>query len=447
MMWPPAELTPLRFRNIALIAIAFAGPCLIGAPVPYLLFLLVIAGYLTPSIYHSFRQRTHNPVDLMLVLPALAIMLTFAVTADEPRDLLYMANFLPLLLVVPFRWQLESDARRDGLAILSSLALAGSAFALLVGLIQVFGFGIARAGGEWLNAIQFADSAMLLGFLALAGAWVPGTKYRWVYLLGPLFGIAATVLAGTRGAMLAIPLLGMLAIVFAVLGARDRRKAVAGAVAVAAAVVLIAVLPLLYAALTPNASPLEKQLARSSSVIQAIDDAAKLGKNEHSTHVRVEFAMAGAKAFAAAPVFGYGWSNMVEAVVPYAPEDFRDELAGYGHLHNDFLNAALSAGLIGIVSYIALLLAPLIGVLYTPRDTQYSGRLYMALALSSGYAVFGLTNVMFGYEFHTTLFGFLLIPIISFCRDPVLRPAADSEDSGSQRATIEHGPRSPTPAA
>ena len=42
----------------------------------------------------------------------------------------------------------------------------------------------------------------------------------------------------------------------------------------------------------------------------------------------------------------------------------------------------------------------------------------MALTLSLGYLVFGLTNVMFGYEFHTTLYGFLLMPILAIGRDP-----------------------------
>ena len=62
----------------------------------------------------------------------------------------------------------------------------------------------------------------------------------------------------------------------------------------------------------------------------------------------------------------------------------------------------------------------------------------MALALSLGYLIFGLTNVMFGYEFHTTLYGFLLMPILAIGRDPTPEGASQrsSSDVGrSQSAT------------
>ena len=209
MMTAGARLTagfsPLRLRNAALVVVAFAGPCLIGAPAPYVLLLLALLGYLTPSIRRSFSERTRNPVDLMLLLPVLALLATFAIATKAPADLRYLLNFLPLLVALPYRWQLEGEARHDGLAVLATLALAGAGLALLVGVVQVFALGVARAGHHWLNPIQFADTAMLLGFLSVAGAWLPGTRHRWIYLAGPLFGIAATILAGTRGAMLAVP--------------------------------------------------------------------------------------------------------------------------------------------------------------------------------------------------------------------------------------------------
>ena len=53
-------------------------------------------------------------------------------------------------------------------------------------------------------------------------------------------------------------------------------------------------------------------------------------------------------------------------------EDLQEQAAGFGHLHNDFLNAAVSAGVIGILSYIALLLAPLVAVLSDAAGTASS---------------------------------------------------------------------------
>lgn len=412
-----ASFSPMRLRDKALVVVAFAGPCLIGAPAPYLLLVLALLGYLTPSIRSSFRERSRNPVDLMLLLPVLALMLTFAIVAKAPADLLYLFNFLPLLVALPYRWQLESEARHDGLVVLATLALAGAGLALLVGMLQVFVLGVPRAGLYWLNPIQFADTAMLLGFLSVAGAWLRGTTYRWIYLAGPMFGIAATLLAGTRGAMLAVPLLALLAIVFAVAAARQKKRALLISGVIAAATTAVVALPLLYMALTPG-SGLERPITRALSTFQGLDDIEGQVKSDLSIRIRIEFLIGGAKAFVEAPLLGYGWAGMVDAVVPKVAEDLQKTATRFGHLHNDFMNAAVSAGVVGILSYIALLLAPLLAVLGTSRDSQFVGRLYMSLALSLSYLVFGLTNVMFGYEFHTTLYGFLLMPILAVGRDP-----------------------------
>ncbi len=421
---PKARFSLLRLRNAALVVVAFAGPCLIGAPAPTLLLVLALLGYLTPSIRRSFRERTRNPIDLMLLLPVLALSLTFAIAARAPADLLYLFNFVPLLMALPYRWQLEGEARHDGLAVLARLALVGAGFALLVGMVQVFALGISRAGLYWLNPIQFADTALLLGFLSACGAWLPGIKHRWIYLAGPLFGIAATLLSGTRGAMLAVPVLALLAIVFAVATARNKKRALLISGIVAAATTAVVALPLLYVALAPG-SELARPITRALSTFQALGDVQGNAKSDTSTRVRMEFLIGGAKAFAEAPLLGHGWAGMIDAVAPKVPEDLQKRATEYGHLHNDFLNAAVSAGVIGILSYIAILLAPLVAVLATPRDSQFAGRLYMALTLTLSYLVFGLTNVMLGYEFHTTLYGFLLMPMLAIGRDPTPRVASN----------------------
>ena len=58
------------------------------------------------------------------------------------------------------------------------------------------------------------------------------------------------------------------------------------------------------------------------------------------------------------------------------------------------------------------------------RDGQYQARVTGAVVLSVGYAACGLTYLMFGYEFHTTLYVCLTAIVLGFCRDaPTAQPA------------------------
>jgi hypothetical protein len=83
---------------------------------------------------------------------------------------------------------------------------------------------------------------------------------------------------------------------------------------------------------------------------------------------------------------------------------------------------------LGLVAYGLILLAPLLGAMRSSRDSQYAARLTGAIVLSLGYFACGLTYIMFGYEFHTTLYVCLSAIVLGFCRDtpgrePAVSPA------------------------
>ena len=85
----------------------------------------------------------------------------------------------------------------------------------------------------------------------------------------------------------------------------------------------------------------------------------------------------------------------------------------------------------GLAAYGLILLAPLLGALRSVRDSQYSARITGAVILSVGYFACGLTYLMFGYEFHTTLYVCLVAIVLGFCRDaPPERSAAALSPAG-----------------
>jgi O-antigen ligase len=92
-------------------------------------------------------------------------------------------------------------------------------------------------------------------------------------------------------------------------------------------------------------------------------------------------------------------------------------LKGNKHLHADILDIGVSGGLVGLLAYGLILLAPLLGAIRSMRDSQYAARLTGAIVLSVGYFSCGLSYIMFGYEFHTTLYVCLTAIVLGFCRD------------------------------
>jgi O-antigen ligase len=123
------------------------------------------------------------------------------------------------------------------------------------------------------------------------------------------------------------------------------------------------------------------------------------------------------------PWTGYGWSKRVRSAYEYLPDKGKkydakgSGLRGNHHLHADILDMGVAGGLMGLGAYGLILLAPLLGAFRSVRDSQYGARLTGAVVLSVGYAACGLTYLMFGYEFHTTLHVCLTAIVLGFCRD------------------------------
>lgn len=392
----------VRLSTLGVVITLFALPCITGRLMTYIVLLLALVAVATPSIRAAFANRSRNPIDVMLLVAAVLPGLAFAVTARQPSDLLYAFNFAPLALAIPFRWQLERVGRADGAVVIGWLSLAGAAIALLVALVQIVVLGSPRAGQPLMSAFQFADTAVLLGFLALAGLFVPGARGRLVLLAGPILGCVAAVLGGTRGALVAAPVLAAVAIGVGLVVARDRRLllwAIGGTVAAGALTLIGAELLGFHRALSG--------FVDAGNVLSG-------GPVDEETRERLVLYWGGLQAFLRAPLLGYGWEHMVAVIEPYIDPAYVERVRNFRHLHNGLLSFAVSAGIPGIISFVILSVAPVVAVFWTPRDGQFVPRLYLALTLCAGYAVFQLTIIMIGFEFHTVQYAFMTVTIFAF---------------------------------
>lgn len=414
----------IRWACLAMIVFLFALPCIVGRLTTYFVLLFAIFALISPSVLAAFQSRSRNPIDVMFVTAAALPAMAFLFTSEEPNDLLFAFNFVPLLLAVPLRWQLERYAQTDGAVLIARLSMVGAGIAVIVAAVQVGVLGYERAGQPLMSTFHFADTAMLLGFTALAGVFAPGRHRRWIYLLGPVFGVLVALLSGTRGALIAAPVLGFVALAFALALAPARHRGVTLVVAVAVAV-LSAILLFVAAKIG---------LTRALDGFSVTQDVIAGEAVDQSTQERLTMLWGGWQAFLHAPLFGYGWLDMVPAILPYIPGNEAERMLTFRQLHNGLLSFAVGAGIPGIISFLILSVAPVIAVLRTPRDELFVSRLYLAVTLCVAYAVFQLTIIMIGFEFHTVQYAFMTVVILGFVRVPA-RTVAPAQ-SGRGRADV-----------
>jgi O-antigen ligase len=403
-----AQSVPVQERLLAALAIVFLG---LSLTTPYVLgavgaYLQIICAFLMLGIVALQRDGLAlkgDPAFKLLLLAFALLALAFTVTARQPGDAALSVNFAMLLLFGPMSRYLARFAAPANLRRVASLALAGSVIAFGVALYQVFVLQSSRADGWGTDPIWSAQAALVLGFLAGLGAGFGTSKWRMLYLLGPVLGICVCLLSGSRGTLLAIPVLLVVVLMFST---RWWWLILGGAVVIVAAVWLG------LGALWPAGFV---RINTTATLLQDIITGHTIA--EVSGGTRQAFYHASYGAFLHSPWIGYGWAAKMQAIVPYLAGDGAGLVAPHLHLHSDLLDFGVSGGLVGLIAYGLILVAPIVAALRGPRDGQFRLRLAGTAILAAGYLVCGLTYLMFGYEFHSTLYVCLAAILIGYCRD------------------------------
>lgn len=395
--WPGLAV-PLRWA-ILLCVLPLAA--ILGFVTTYLLLLLGLAAVLVlAGAPRLLAFRFDGPARLFLAA-FLALAVLFAITARRPEDVLLAFNFIAFLFYAPLASVLHRGAAPGNVTLVARLALVGSLLGCLLGSFEIWALGQPRAGYLGTDPIRFANTGVILGFLALAGLFVTGDRWRWLLLLGPLLALMTVLLTGARGAMLAYPVLAFAAIILLV-----------GRLRIGLLLAALVVLALVAAGLTGLfGNP------RLASMLAAFGDlAAGNTVIDETVRIRLELYRAGWQAFLQSPLVGHGWAGMMPAVAPFLAEADKVH-AGLPHLHNETLNFAVSGGIFGLLVYAALMLMPIVAVRATPRDSQYQARRFGCLVLVLAYLIMGLPDTMLSFELHTALYVGWSATLLAFCRD------------------------------
>ncbi|MBZ9538065.1 O-antigen ligase family protein [Modicisalibacter tunisiensis] len=249
-----------------------------------------------------------------------------------------------------------------------------------------------------MNAIPFGDLSLLLGSLSLLAAlyWPMRSGHACRYstgstgltLLAALGGLLASLLSGTRGGWIALPLMaGLLLLAHwrGINGARSSRPLRYGVWGGAVMILVIAVLP---------QSGVVDRLIHAWSQSQAY----ALGEDRTSSvGLRLEMWRGGWQLFQQRPWFGWGEGRLMEAMQALADQGrIHPDAVQFGQLHSDIIDTLARRGIAGLIA-----LAGLYGVpiwLFTRRLQHHQARVRVlavaGLMITTAFILFGLTQTL-----------------------------------------------------
>jgi O-antigen ligase len=373
-----------------------------GASAPFTLLVLLALAVL-PWLPQRFRLHADEQWLLLIALGFLlwAVISMYLARVDH-EALKRIVTYSRLLTAVPVYYllrRLQPPAHW-----LHAGAIAGAMFAGLYAIGQTW-FGLAnaypgRASGAF-HPVYFGDFATLLAFLTLImlPLW-PRRAVLVFSLAGFVLGMVASVLSGTRGAWLAVPVL------LAVLLAQYWRRGISHRVRVV--LVLLLVTPVLL------------YFIPQTDIANRIDDAVKEimqydsgVKTETSLGMRLEMWRAALDIATRSPLTGAGtgsYQREIRALV--ADGDYDASILSFGNPHNEYLNVLATRGLVGLIGLLALLLWPLGSFMRQRKhaDPVIRALAHAGIAVIAAFSVFSLSAAPFERATPITLF---IVPVFS----------------------------------
>ncbi|HTO29365.1 MAG TPA: hypothetical protein VL017_12300, partial [Devosia sp.] len=193
---------PSSFAS-TLLVIALAATILPPGYPAYIGTYIALLAAILAFLAHGWRERAtfRHPTAIAIIAAILLVGAAVPFVYRSPQDLLGPVLILPMLTAIalgllarPAHWVPSPTA-------FALICLVGSLLALVGGSYEHFVLGHYRPGlGN--NPIHYASLATMSGCLAMVGVIASTRPWRYLFLLGPIFGIACAVIADSRGPML-----------------------------------------------------------------------------------------------------------------------------------------------------------------------------------------------------------------------------------------------------
>lgn len=387
MTYPLRTILPFA----ALIAVLAMSPV---APEASNVIFLALGAFSILLMVPRGHKQFQRPIIWMPLLAMLLIAIAYGVGAKSVEGLVGLAYFAPVFAIWPMLNAAEDMKGLELPGLVGMLGLVGAAGAAIIVILEVSVSGNPRGGGTVANPIHFADVVLLVGFTACAGLIAKTGWSRLFFLVAPLLATVAVILSGTRGAVVAIAVMivvaGVMLVALRLVSWRSTMLAMA-------VLIVVGVIAAFLGA--SQLSGVQRVLIDMRDVLNG-----SLPTDE-ATAIRLQMLTGGLRAFLEAPIFGHGPLNFVNVANVSATVSFE----GAPHLHNDIVDFAASAGTVGLVAYALLLLAPIVEVVRAGKSWGRPRILVLVSSLMAGFFVMGLTNAMFGILAVTTTYAAICV--------------------------------------
>ncbi|TDB02890.1 O-antigen ligase family protein [Halomonas marinisediminis] len=368
-----------------------------------------------------------------LAIVLLLIALGLVIMAGVHDELLKVAprvlaiGAVLLALVALHAWLPAISAFWGGVALGGMLTGAWS-------LWQRLELGVSRASGhDPLHAILYGNISLLTGMFCLAGvAWALSRPRRPLWLLvllaGAIGGVMASVLSGTRGGWIAMPLI---LLVFQ----RGFISRLSGGLQVSLWLAIAALMAGLY---------LVPQTGVQQRISQAVNEVTHYLEGEPtetvSVSTRLEMWRGTGRLILEAPLLGHGAGTYHSRMVAMAESgELAETVASHRHAHNDLLDAWVKYGVPGVGMLITLYALPfwLFRSGLSHSDPGHRALAVSGLLLPVAFIDFGLTYSFMAYAVGVMLYGVWLVVIWTFYRHAPIRSGARSRDKTPPDADAE----------
>lgn len=360
------------------------------------IFLLLASAGLWLFGRHTALPPRAQPLLLAFTGYVLVIGLSMLATGDKLSTLDNPSRLLLLLLVLwgLWRWPFRLDAIWLG----ASLGALGG---LAIALYQRFILKMPRAEG-FQHPIMFGDVAMLLGLLALVGlAHALHTRRPpWMlvlYLAASLAGLITSLLSGTRGGWVGLPVI-LFALYRYYAPVLPRRLWLGSLIGFALMGFMAYTIPA-----TGVADRIHQAMHEVKNFHQDAGAASSVG-------ARLELWRAGAMLVNEAGLLGLSEARVHDRLRALVEQGvIRPPVLEQAHFHNEILEHWIRHGLLGLLALLALYLLPLrtfMRLAKAHHAPELKAAAVAGVVSITAIIDFGLTQKFFGHQIGIMAFGF-----------------------------------------
>lgn len=280
--------------------------------------------------------------------------------------------------------------------------------AAIIGLSLIQDRGLGRWGVKTLDLIHFGDFVLMLGLLSLLSIdwWSRDVWFVRIFKVCGFFaGIVASVLSGTRGGWLIVPVLILLLIYFRGVKFSLRQ-------ALKSVFLTSLTLVLLYG----FSASFHQRISEISNDLILFGE----GNKDTSLGVRWQLYVAATHIFVRNPWFGVGPEGFAQEMQPLSEVGQLTPLAatlGRGEVHNDLLAKSAGMGLLGLGAMLAAYLIPLMLFWRKTKQANERGRrsAIMGVIFVSGFIVFGFTVELLNLAMAVAFYSFTVAVFLAIC--------------------------------